>query len=383
MKYSAFISYRRIGGAEKAELLKAVLCKKGYRAKDIFMDTYTIQTGNYVQSIEQAIAQSKNFIVIITKGCFDNLEEDGIWVHELKLEKDLGLNIIAVYFDGIRKLDRSELPVPISDLPLDNAVIYSHDYADASYERICSFMVGPKHINWQQIVKHNVVSIITICVAAVLLIIAYNKDKADNNQTTASPVVVAPDNKDADLPDVELSSLLSVIFRNPNWASWGAFSKIPGLRMTSNHLENAEKEEPFHAPFRLSYELYLAVDSKPLYVNTFGEKQLSRLNLYGPHAGIDLVVIDIGYGQGETEFEQSDFLNYIKLLYPNYEVKESINKRGFDAYTYKIRDDVFFGVVFESPGKITYWSFLFSGDYDEISSSIQKWSEDYDSNFYE
>ena len=143
MKYSAFISYRRIGGAEKAELLKAVLCKKGYRAKDIFMDTYTIQTGNYVQSIEQAIAQSKNFIVIITKGCFDNLEEDGIWVHELKLAKDLGLNIIPVYFDGIRKLDRSDLPAPISDLPLDNAVIYSHDYANASYERICSFMVGP------------------------------------------------------------------------------------------------------------------------------------------------------------------------------------------------------------------------------------------------
>ena len=63
MKYSAFISYRRVGGAEKAELLKAVLCKKGYRAKDIFMDTYTIHTGNYVQNIEQAIAQSKNFIV--------------------------------------------------------------------------------------------------------------------------------------------------------------------------------------------------------------------------------------------------------------------------------------------------------------------------------
>lgn len=386
MKYSAFISYRRVGGAEKAELLKAVLCKKGYRAKDIFMDTYTIQTGNYVQSIEQAIAQSKNFIVIITKGCFNNLEEDGIWVHELKLAKDLGLNIIPVYFDGIRQLDRSDLPAPISDLPLDNAVIYSHDYADASYERICSFMVGPKHINWQQIVKNNVVSIITICVAAVLLFKAYNKDV--NHQTavtTVTPVVVDADNKDAELPDVELSSLLSVIFRDPYWANWGGFSKIPGLRMTSDHLEFAEDSDDNNtgAAFKLSYEMYLVVDGKNVHVDNFGERQLCELNLYGPRPAIELSEICIGYGLGESSFEKSEVLNYIKLICPNYEIKDKIDRIGFDAYIYKIRDDVFLGVTYEAPAIITDWTFLFCGDYERLSGVIQARSEMYDSHVYE
>lgn len=381
MKYSAFISYRRVGGAEKAELLKAVLCKKGYRAKDIFMDTYTIHTGNYVQNIEQAIAQSRNFIVIITKGCFDNLDQDGIWVHELKLAKDLGLNIIPVYFDGIRKLQPSDLPEPISDLPLDNAVIYSHDYADASYERICCFMVGSKPINWMKLIRKNVVSILSICVCAVLLFFAYNK-KEDRDQSANPPLIV--ENKDVELPDVELSMLLSVIFHDPIWASWGAYSKIPGLRMTSDHLEDADDgNRSISAPYILSYEMYLAVDSKNIHVNSFGEKQLCNLNLYGPHAGIDLVEINIGYGLGETTFEQSEILNYIKLLYPNYEVKEKIKKRGFDSYTFKIRDDVFFGVAFERPGQMTDWSFLFSGDYGLVAGTLQRWSEMYDSHFYE
>ncbi len=372
MKYSAFISYRRIGGAEKAELLKAVLCKKGYRAKDIFMDTYTMHTGNYVQSIEQAIAQSKNFIVIITKGCFDNLEEDGIWVHELKLAKDLGLNIIPVYFDGIRKLDRSELPVPISDLPLDNAVIYSHDYADASYERICSFMVGTKHINWPQLIRNNVVSIITICVATFFLLIMYgNRD--GNNNVGKSDIT---DNRE--LQEVEFSTILSKFFHEPDdktWTSWGAFSDIPGLRMASDHLEELEGEDRALYAYKLSYEMYMTVNGKNVHVNTFGEKQLCELNLYGPHAGILLAEINIGYGLSEQDFQHSEIDKYIKLLYPNYQIQSHINKRGFDSYIYKIRDELYIGVSFVVTGQLTEWTFYISGDFDNMAAILHKRSE--------
>lgn len=372
MKYSAFISYRRIGGAEKAELLKAVLCKKGYRAKDIFMDTYTIQTGNYVQSIEQAIAQSRNFIVIITKGCFDNLEEDGIWVHELKLAKDLGLNIIPVYFDGIRKLDRSDLPAPISDLPLDNAVIYSHDYADASYERICSFMVGPRHINWLKLIRNNVVPIITICVATVFLLIMYG-NRGGNNVGKSD----ITDN--TELQEVEFSTILSKFFHEPDdktWTSWGAFSDIPGLRMTSDHLEDLEGEERLlYAPYKLSYEMFLTVNGKNVHVNTFGEKQPCELNLYGPHAGILLAEINIGYGLNEQDFQHSEIDKFIKLLYPNYQIQSQINKRGFDSYIYNIRDELYIGVSFEVPGQITEWTFYISSDYDAIDSIMHNKGE--------
>ena len=379
MKYSAFISYRRIGGAEKAELLKAVLCKKGYRAKDIFMDTYTIQTGNYVQSIEQAIAQSRNFIVIITKGCFDNLEEDGIWVHELKMAKDLGLNIIPVYFDGIRKLDRSDLPAPISDLPLDNAVIYSHDYADASYERICSFMVGHKPINCAQVIKNNVVSIITVCVAIVVLLIMYNNR---NNANRGGETVIAGN---MELKEVEFSTILSKFLRNPGekiWTSWGAFSDIPGLRMTSNHLESLEREESIlYAPYKLSYEMFLTVNGKNVHVNTFGEVEPCQLVLYGPHAGILLAQINIGYGISEQDLQHSEIDKYIKLLYPNYQIQSKLTERGYESYIYKIRDELYFGVAFEVAGQMTEWTFYISGDMETVYAILQKKSEFYKSFF--
>ena len=41
MKYDIFISYRRKGGSERAELLKAILEKRGYKGSRVFMDTHS------------------------------------------------------------------------------------------------------------------------------------------------------------------------------------------------------------------------------------------------------------------------------------------------------------------------------------------------------
>lgn len=392
MKYSAFISYRRIGGAEKAELLKAVLCKKGYRAKDIFMDTYTMHTGNYVQSIEQAIAQSKNFIVIITKGCFDNLDVDGIWVHELKLAKDLGLNIIPVYFDGIRKLEPSDLPTPISDLPLDNAVIYSHDYADASYERICSFMVGPKHINWQQLIRNNIVSIITICVAAVLLLLTNIYKHGPNtkvNNEKAEPINSVNFTDELLMQNVEFNTILSIFIEASGsnyFIDWASFAKIPGFIMVSDHVEplKREDEDTYSSIMGLSYNLYLTVNGKNIHENRFGERQLCELNLYGFRNGINMAEINIRYGLSEEEFKDSEIDKYIKMMFPDYQIESEIHKVGFDSYTYKIRNEVYVGVVFEAIAASSgEWRFYISQAPDYINHVFEKQSQYYRSHFYD
>ena len=375
MKYSAFISYRRIGGAEKAELLKAVLCKKGYRAKDIFMDTYTIQTGNYVQSIEQAIAQSRNFIVIITKGCFDNLEEDGIWVHELKMAKDLGLNIIPVYFDGIRKLDRSDLPAPISDLPLDNAVIYSHDYADASYERICSFMVGRKPIIWLKIIRKNFISVITIIFAIVIILIINKPNGEERTDNTFTPTEIRIDNNEDQLQGVELSVILSAFLNKTGFRDWGTFAKIPGFKMVSDHLE---EEKEFPSPFRLSYEIYLTINGKNVYENTFGEIEPCNLYLYGARAGFEAACIDIGYGYGGN---LQNIYEYISMLFPDYQDAYSIGSSVVSSYQtieYILRDNLYLGVVDDHSGNAIGSIMLYiSNDKSVIDFVIKKFEDSF------
>lgn len=43
--YDVFISYRRQGGAEKTELVKGELIKRGFRESRMFMDTRSLSSG--------------------------------------------------------------------------------------------------------------------------------------------------------------------------------------------------------------------------------------------------------------------------------------------------------------------------------------------------
>lgn len=64
--YDVFISYRRQGGAEKAELVKGELIKRGFRESRMFMDTRSLSSGNYMESILKALDASRNLVVVIT-----------------------------------------------------------------------------------------------------------------------------------------------------------------------------------------------------------------------------------------------------------------------------------------------------------------------------
>lgn len=140
MKYDIFISYKRDGGAEKAELLRSELIRRGYRRSRIFMDTYSLGEGRISDNLELAIRNSDNIIVAITKGCFDGISEDGNWLREISLAMSLGKRIIPVYFDGIQEINPQDLPECIKDFPKENAVLYVHQYAKASFDYLCSFL---------------------------------------------------------------------------------------------------------------------------------------------------------------------------------------------------------------------------------------------------
>lgn len=136
--YDVFISYRRQGGSAKAELTKDELAKRGFRESRMFLDTRSLFSGNYLETILDAIANSRNFVVIITKDCFKNLPKDSTWVREIEYALELHKNIVPIYFDGIAELKADELPSCIQRLACENAVQYVHQYADASFDRLSS-----------------------------------------------------------------------------------------------------------------------------------------------------------------------------------------------------------------------------------------------------
>ena len=135
-QYDVFISYRRQGGSESAGLVRNELMRRGIKGSRIFMDTSSLSTGNYVDSISYALSNSLNVIVVITDGCFDGLTDDSNWTKEIRSAMVSGLNIIPMYFDGIKQVDTRILPTSIKSFSFENAVLYIHEYSDASFDRL-------------------------------------------------------------------------------------------------------------------------------------------------------------------------------------------------------------------------------------------------------
>lgn len=134
--YDVFISYRRQGGAEKAELVKGELIKRGFRESRMFMDTRSLSSGNYMESILKALDASRNLVVVVTKDSFKDLTEESPWTKEISHALANGKTIVPIYFDGISEIKPDNLPDSIQRLAFENAVIYVHQYADASFDRL-------------------------------------------------------------------------------------------------------------------------------------------------------------------------------------------------------------------------------------------------------
>ena len=143
--YDVFISYRRQGGAVKAELTKNELEKRGFKSSRIFLDTRSISSGNYLDAIRNAISNTENIVVIITKDCFMDLPANSIWINEIEYAIKLKKNIVPIYFDNITEIKADEIPFRIRHIVFENAVQYVHQYTDASFNRLASRL--PKHLH--------------------------------------------------------------------------------------------------------------------------------------------------------------------------------------------------------------------------------------------
>lgn len=182
MKYDIFISYRRKGGSERAELLKAILENRGYKGSRVFMDTHSLLGGDFKKRIKDAISQSVNVIVLITEGCFDNIKDEDYWIFEISEAMALKKNIIPVFFDGIKSINEKNLPLMLTELPYQNSVSYNHEFADAFYSKLCSFLIKDKdYINR----IHKTYIFITCAIVTIIAVstVLYNTYCNDDSKT--------------------------------------------------------------------------------------------------------------------------------------------------------------------------------------------------------
>ncbi len=150
LKYDIFISYRRKGGSEKAQLIESELKQRGVEEERIFLDTHSLHDGDFEQIIKVAIEQSKSIVVIISNGCFDEIKETDFWYMEIKEALAEGKHIVPIFFDGITSFASLNVPEELEALTRKNAVTYQHEYANATFDKVLTFIGYEKRNTPQQ-----------------------------------------------------------------------------------------------------------------------------------------------------------------------------------------------------------------------------------------
>ncbi len=178
-KYDIFISYRREGGLDTANLVFDRLTRAGYR---VFMDYETLRSGKFNEQLYQRIEECIDFIVVLGKDALDRCVSEDDWLrleiaHALKLKK----NIIPVM---LRNFEFSgNLPEDIRELSQYQGIEASPALLDAFMKKLQSLLHSKKNFNLPRLKKQLTYSLIpTFLVATVLSYFSWtnHQKKADD-----------------------------------------------------------------------------------------------------------------------------------------------------------------------------------------------------------
>ena len=144
-RYDVFISYRRSTGSQLASLLKVHLQLRGL---SVFLDVTELGSGEFDNNILLNIADSSNFVLILTPNSLDRCVGDALiqdWVHrELRCALQSGVPVIPVTSNFEWPTKKDQFPDDIQRLMKMNAVNWVHEYQDASLEKLICFLYLPE-----------------------------------------------------------------------------------------------------------------------------------------------------------------------------------------------------------------------------------------------
>jgi formylglycine-generating enzyme required for sulfatase activity len=130
--YHVFISYRRESGSAEARSIRSALQERKLR---VFLDVTDLRKGYFDEALLRHIAESPNFIVVLSPNSLDRCVEEEDWLrqeiaHAIKTRR----NIIPVLMPGF--MFPRELSADIGSLKRYQGLDYSHRYFDAMIAEI-------------------------------------------------------------------------------------------------------------------------------------------------------------------------------------------------------------------------------------------------------
>uniref|UniRef100_A0A3B4B8W9 NAD(+) hydrolase SARM1 n=1 Tax=Periophthalmus magnuspinnatus TaxID=409849 RepID=A0A3B4B8W9_9GOBI len=135
-----FISYRRTTGSQLA-LLKVHLQVRGY---SVFIDVEKLEAGKFEDKLIQSVQRARNFILVLSANALDKCMGDTAmkdWVHkEISTALSCKKNIVPVT-DNFQWPEPASLPEDMKSI-LNYNGIWSHEYQEATIEKILRFLKG-------------------------------------------------------------------------------------------------------------------------------------------------------------------------------------------------------------------------------------------------
>ena len=137
--YNAFISYRRSDGSYIARAIRDGI-ERANPGLSIFIDLDELSSGNFNEALLRVIANTPNFILIITRDTFSRFSNENDWVRkELTEAVRQKRNIIPVFVEGAGFPPVDQLPEPFVSLPEFNGIEYSAQYHQEAIRKLVSF----------------------------------------------------------------------------------------------------------------------------------------------------------------------------------------------------------------------------------------------------
>ncbi|KAM9468556.1 NAD(+) hydrolase SARM1 isoform 1-T1 [Clarias gariepinus] len=137
-----FISYRRTTGSQLASLLKVHLQVRGF---SVFIDVEKLEAGKFEEKLISSVQRARNFILVLSANALDKCMGDtGMkdWVHKEIVTALNGKKNIVPVTDNFQWPDPNSLPEDMRTVLTFNGIKWSHEYQEASIDKILRFLQG-------------------------------------------------------------------------------------------------------------------------------------------------------------------------------------------------------------------------------------------------
>ncbi len=173
--------------------LQAKFDNRGYK---VFLDVDNIGSGEFPQQIDNAIKECNDFLLILSPGMLDRCSDEEDWVrHEIMLAEQYGKNIVGVSLPGFVMPEVLALPEPLRKIPEIQVFLWSHEYRNASINKIEENLVSfaRKKKRSRRNLTIEIICGLVVAIAAWLLLSKPMSKPVEEPEVVTEPEVVVDD----------------------------------------------------------------------------------------------------------------------------------------------------------------------------------------------